>query len=82
VDLTMLPMAPTLAPPPAGRRAIYGISVGPDIRLFDSLAEFSSELALMLGGGRHALALTASGSSEPGSATLYANHIAVLFAPN
>ena len=82
VDLTTLPMAPTLAPPPAGGRAIYGISVGQDIRLFDSFAEFSSELATLLGGGRHAIALAAVGSYEPGSATLYANHIAVLFAPN
>jgi len=81
VDLTTLPMSPTLAPPPDGR-AIYGISVGPDIRLFDSFAEFSSELASQLGGGRPAIALTAVGRYEPGSATLYANHIAVLFAPN
>jgi hypothetical protein len=49
VDLTTLPMSPTLAPPPEGR-AVYGISVGSDIRLFDSFAEFSSELASKLGG--------------------------------
>ena len=81
VDLTTLPMSPTLAPPPDGR-AVYGISVGPDIRLFDSFAEFSSALATKLGGGGHAVALTASGRYEGGTATLYANHIAVLFAPN
>ena len=51
IDLTTLPMPPTLAPPTAGR-AIYGISVGADIRLFTSFAEFSSELAALLGGGR------------------------------
>ncbi|HVJ30356.1 MAG TPA: hypothetical protein VNA66_08640, partial [Gammaproteobacteria bacterium] len=81
VDLMTLPMSPTLAPPPDGR-AVYGISVGPDIRLFDSFAEFSSALASKLAGGGHAIALTASGRYEAGTATLYANHIAVLFAPN
>src|SRR5262245_7477634 len=81
VDLTTLPMSPTLAPPPDGR-AVYGISVGADIRLFDSFAEFSSALATKLGGGGHAIALTAVGRYEAGNATLYANHIAVLFAPN
>jgi hypothetical protein len=81
VDLTTLPMAPTLAPPVAGR-AIYGISVGADIRLYTSFAEFNSELATLLGGGRAAIALAASGNYEAASATLYASHIAVHFAPN
>jgi hypothetical protein len=81
VDLTTLAMAPTLAPPTDGR-AVYGISVGPDIRMFTSFAEFSSALALELGGGRRAIALTAGGRYEAGNATLYANHIAVHFAPN
>ncbi|HET7925009.1 MAG TPA: hypothetical protein VFL30_08925 [Rhodanobacteraceae bacterium] len=81
VDLTTLAMPPTLAPTPDGR-AVYGISVGADIRLYDSFAEFSSELASKLGGGGHAIALTASGRYEAGNATLYANHIAVHFAPN
>jgi len=81
VDLTTLAMSPTLAPPADGR-AVYGISVGRDIRLYDSFVEFSSELATKLGGGGHAIALTASGRYEAGTATLYANHIAVLFAPN
>jgi hypothetical protein len=81
IDLAMLPTAPTLAPPPTGR-AIYGISIGADIRLFNSFAEFSSELATQLGGGRRALALAASGNYETASATLYATHIAVHFAQN
>jgi hypothetical protein len=81
VDLTTLPMAPTLAPPPDGR-AIYGISVGGDIRMLTSFADFSSALAVQLGGGGHAVALTAVGRYEAGNATLYAHHIAVLFAPN
>src|SRR5262245_19608039 len=81
VDLLTLPASPTLAPPPDGRAA-YGISVGGDIRMFDSFAEFSSALATKLGGGGHAIALTAVGRYEAGNATLYANHIAVLFAPN
>ena len=81
IDLTTLPMSPTLAPPPDGR-AIYGISIGTDIRMYTSFTEFSSQLASLLGGGKPAIALTASGRYESGSATLYANHIAVLFAPN
>jgi hypothetical protein len=81
VDLQTLSTAPTLAPPPDGR-AIYGNAVGADIRMFDSFAEFSAELAAKLGGGGHAIALTAVGRYEAGNATLYANHIAVLFAPN
>lgn len=81
IDLTTLATPPTLAPPTTGR-AIYGIGVGADIRMFTSFAEFSSELAVLLGGGRPAIALTASGRYEAGSATLYATHIAVQFAPN
>ena len=81
VDLKTLSMPPTLAPTPDGR-AVYGIADGGDIRMFDSFAEFSAALATKLGGGGHAIALTAVGRYEPGNATLYANHIAVLFAPN
>lgn len=81
VDLLTLPMPPTLAPPTAGR-AIYGISVGGDIRLFTTFEEFSAELGLALSGGRAALALTASGSYDSASATLHATHIAVHFAGN
>jgi hypothetical protein len=81
VDLTTLGTDPTLAPPAAGR-AIYGISVGPDIRMFTSFADFTAELALILGGGRPAIALSASGSFDAASTTLRATHIAVLFAPN
>jgi hypothetical protein len=81
VDLKTQSMPPTLAPTPDGR-AVYGIADGGDIRMFDSFAEFSAALAAKLGGGGHAIALTAVGRYEAGNATLYANHIAVLFAPN
>jgi len=81
IDLTALATPPTLAPPVSGR-AIYGISVGADIRMFTSFADFSAELATLLGGGRPAIALTAIGSYDVGSTTLRATHIAVLFAPN
>jgi len=81
LDLTTLPTPPTLAPPAVGR-AIYGISVGADVRLFASFAEFTTELASLLGGGRPAIALTASGSYDAASATVRATHIAVHFAPN
>jgi hypothetical protein len=79
VDLLTLATSPTLAPPASGR-AVYGISIGRDIRLFTTFAEFSTELAATLGGGRAALALTASGSYDVASTTLRATHIAVLFA--
>ena len=81
IDLTALPTPPTLAPPASGR-AIYGISVGAGIRLFTDFAEFTSELATQLGGGRPAIALTASGSYDAASVTLHATHIAVHLAPN
>lgn len=80
IDLTALPTPPTLAP--AAGRAIYGICAGADIRLFTDFAEFTSELAAQLGGGRPAIALTASGSYEAASVTLRATHIAVHLAPN
>jgi hypothetical protein len=81
IDLEMLAMAPTLAPPLTGR-ALYGISIGADIRLFNSFADFSTELASQLGSGRRTIALNASGSYEAASATVYATHIAVHFPPN
>ena len=79
VDLLTLPTSPTLAPPTTGR-ALYGISVGRDIRLFTTFAEFNTELAATLAGGRPALALTANGSFDAASTTLHATHIAVHFA--
>lgn len=81
IDLTSLPTPPTLATPAAGR-ALYGIAVDAEIRLFSSFAEFSSELAALLGGGRRAAALTASGSWDDASTTLRTTHVAVLLAPN
>jgi hypothetical protein len=81
VDLLTLAASPTLSPPMAGR-AVYGISIGGDIRLFTTFAEFSTELALALSGGHRALALTASGGYDPTTATLHATHIAVHFAAN
>jgi hypothetical protein len=79
VDLLTLPTSPTLAPPATGR-AVYGISIGREIRLFPTFAEFSQELATTLAGGRAAVALTASGGYDAASATLHAAHIAVHFA--
>jgi hypothetical protein len=79
IDLLTLPASPTLAPPVSGR-SIYGISIGRDVRLFASFAEFSAELATTLAGGRAALTLTAHGSFDAASDTLHATHIAVMFA--
>jgi hypothetical protein len=81
IDLLTLPTPPTLAPPATGR-AVYGISVGGDIRLYTSFAEFSTELATTLAGGRAAVALVGSGSYDAASTTLHSTHIAVHFAAN
>jgi hypothetical protein len=81
VDLRTLAMSPTLAPP-SDRPAVYGISVGADIRLYTSFAEFSTALAAELGGGRGAVALTATGRYVAGNTTLHVNHVAAHFAPN
>jgi hypothetical protein len=78
-DLLTMSTPPTLAPPTTGR-AVYGISIDGDIRLFATFAEFSTELAGALGGGRPAVALAASGSYDAATATLHATHIAVHFA--
>ncbi len=75
-DLLTMATPPTLAPPTAGR-AVYGISVGGEIRLFATFAEFSAELAATVGGGRAVLALTASGSYDAATTTLHATRIAV-----
>jgi hypothetical protein len=56
--------------------------MGGDIRLFATFAEFSTELASTLAGGRAAVALTASGSYDAPATTLHATHIAVHFAGN
>jgi hypothetical protein len=82
VDLLTLATSPTIAPPAAGGRALYGISKAGGVRLFTTFAEFNAELALLLAGRHAAIALTASGSYDEASATLYATHIAVHLAGN
>jgi hypothetical protein len=79
-ELDTLPMAPTLAP--AVGRAVYGIAVGADIRLYASFDTFTTALAELLGGGREALALTAVGAYDESSVTLRATHIAVHISTN
>jgi hypothetical protein len=80
IDLTTLSVSPTIAPTTG--RALYGISVGRDVKLFTSFAEFSTEVANRLSAGNEAIALVAVGSYEEGSATLTAHHIAMHFALN
>ena len=54
-------------------RALYGISVGRDIRLFATLRRIQRRSSrCTLAGGRLALALTASGSYDAANATLHA----------
>jgi len=78
IDLTTLAVSPTIAP--TSGRALYGISVGRDVKLFTSFAEFSTEVANRLSAGNAAIALVAVGSYDEGSTTLTAHHIAMHFA--
>jgi hypothetical protein len=78
IDLTSLATPPTIAPTTG--RGLYGVSVGRDIRLFTSFAEFSAEVASRLSAGNASIALAASGSYDEASATLLANHVAIHFA--
>lgn len=80
IDLTTLAVSPTIAPTTG--RALYGISMGRDVKLFTSFAEFSAEVANRLSAGNEAIALVAIGSYEEGSATLTAHHLAMHFAAN
>ncbi|HEY6597737.1 MAG TPA: hypothetical protein VIZ30_00385 [Pseudomonadales bacterium] len=79
IDLTALTTPPTIAPTTG--RALYGISVGREVRLFSSFAEFSNAVASQLALG-NAVSLVALGSWDEGSSTLRAHHIAMHFAAN
>lgn len=76
IDLTSLATPPTIAPTTG--RALYGISVGGDVRLFASFSEFSDAVSAQLASGS-AMALVALGSYDEGSSTLRAHHIAMHF---
>jgi hypothetical protein len=78
IDLTTLAASPTIAPTTG--RALYGISVGGEVKLFTSFADFSAEVANRLSAGDEAIALVAAGTFEGASATLTANHVAMHFA--
>jgi hypothetical protein len=78
IDLTTLAASPTIAPTTG--RALYGISVGGEVKLFTSFADFSAEVANRLSAGDEAIALVAAGTFEGASATLTAHHVAMHFA--
>jgi len=77
VDLTTLATPPTMAP--STGRALYGISVGRDVRLFNNFADFSAAVSAELSSGHEALGLVATGSYDQPSATLTAWHVAMFF---
>jgi hypothetical protein len=79
IDLTSLATPPTIAPTTG--RALYGISVGGEVRLFSSFTEFSSAVTSQLALG-NAVALVALGSYDEASTTLRAHHIAMHFDAN
>jgi hypothetical protein len=80
IDLTTLATQPTLAP--SAGRALYGVSVGGDVRLFTTFAEFSTAVSAELSAGREAVALVAVGGYDSPSVTLTAHHIGILFTAN
>ena len=77
IDLTTLATQPTLAP--SAGRALYGVSVGGDVRLFTTFAEFGTAVSAELSAGREAVALAAVGGYDSPSVTLTAHHIGILF---
>jgi len=79
IDLTTLATPPTIAPTTG--RALYGISVGRDVRLFSSFTEFSNAVTAQLALG-NAIGLVALGTWDEGSSTLRAHHVAMHFAAN
>jgi hypothetical protein len=80
IDLATLAIEPTLAP--SAGRALYGVSVGGDVRLFTTFAEFSTAVSAQLSAGREAIGLVAVGGYDSPSVTLTAHHIGILFTAN
>jgi len=77
IDLTTLATQPTLAP--SAGRALYGVSVAGEVRLFTTFAEFSAAVSAELSAGHEALGLVATGSYDGPSATLTSWHVAMFF---
>jgi hypothetical protein len=80
IDLTTLATQPTLAP--SAGRALYGVSVAGEVRLFTTFAEFSTAVSAELSAGREAVGLVAVGGYDAPSVTLTAHHIGILFTAN
>jgi hypothetical protein len=79
VDLLSLTIPPTVAP--VAGRALFGISTGGTIRLFDDFGEFSTELARRLASGQAVMGLVAHGAFESATTTLRAHRVSVHLAP-
>jgi hypothetical protein len=79
VDLLSLTTPPTVAPMTG--RALFGISAGGAIRLFDDFGEFSAELARRLAAGHAVMGLVAHGAYEGATTTLRAHRVSVHLAP-
>lgn len=76
IDLTALPTPPTIVP--ASGRGLYAIGGDRRIEVFSDFAAFTARLSERLAGGSKALALSASGEFDAGTATLSARHVSVL----
>jgi len=76
IDITALPTPPTIVP--ADGRGLYAIGGDRRIEVFSDFAAFSARLSERLAAGSKALALSASGEFDAGSATLTARHVSIL----
>jgi hypothetical protein len=75
IDLQALATPASIVP--ADGRGLFAIAQGRRVEVFGSFADFTARLAALLGGGAEALALHASGTFEPSTATLTASQVAV-----
>ena len=76
-DLLTLASSPTLVP--ATGTVLFGIAKRGNIELFTSFADLVSAVTAHLNAGESALSLMASGTYDPGTNTLTADHISVFF---
>lgn len=76
IDIKALASPPTIVP--ADGRGLYAIGGDRRIEVFSDFAAFTARLSERLAAGNKALALSASGEFDAGSATLTARHVSIL----
>jgi hypothetical protein len=76
IDIKSLATPPTIVP--ADGRGLYAIGGDRRIEVFSDFAAFTARLSERMAAGSKALALSASGEFDAGSATLTARHVSIL----